>query len=200
MTTLTVGRAATLASISLATITLALMLPSGAELAAASSGAGSPASAQAGSTPAPRIALVDTERIIASSKAGRAMRADLEQYGRQVEAELGTRQQVLKDLQARLAAAREAGNSEAIRQLEEAVQAKDTELRRQRDDAAREYKKRQDAALVTIEAQVMPAINTVAREGGYNLVFRKFESGLVYADDAMDITNVVVARMDATTP
>lgn len=128
------------------------------------------------------------------------MRADLEQYGRQVEAELGTRQQVLKDLQARLAAAREAGNSEAIRQLEEAVQAKDTELRRQRDDAAREYKKRQDAALVTIEAQVMPAINTVAREGGYNLVFRKFESGLVYADDAMDITNVVVARMDATTP
>ena len=31
---------------------------------------------------------------------------------------------------------------------------------------------------------------------GYTMIFRKFESGLIYADEAIDITNVVIQRMD----
>ncbi len=68
------------------------------------------------------------------------------------------------------------------------------------DDANREYTKMRDAELAKIDARVMPVINVVAKEGGYNLVFRKFESGLIYADDAMDITNTVIAKLDAATP
>jgi len=29
------------------------------------------------------------------------------------------------------------------------------------------------------------------------MIFRKFESGLIYADDAIDITSAVVQRLDA---
>ena len=36
----------------------------------------------------------------------------------------------------------------------------------------------------------MPVINQVGKELGYTLIFRKFESGLIYADEAIDITNV----------
>ena len=34
----------------------------------------------------------------------------------------------------------------------------------------------------------MPVINQVGKELGYTLIFRKFESGLIYADEAIDIT------------
>ncbi len=35
----------------------------------------------------------------------------------------------------------------------------------------------------------MPVINQVGKEQGYTLIFRKFESGLIYADEAVDITD-----------
>lgn len=198
--TTTAGRAATFIFLSLATFTLILVLPSGGELAAASPAAGLREAMQTGSTPAPRIAVIDTERIVTSSKIGVALRTALEQLGKQVEAELSTKQTEVKDLQARLAEAQRAGNAAETRTVQDALQVKETELRRRQDDATREYNKKRDDELAKIDARVMPVVNLVAKEGGYNLIFRKFESGLIYADDAMDITNVVIARLDAATP
>jgi outer membrane protein len=196
----TLRHTATFALLSLATIVLILVLPSGGELVTASSAAEPPLSMQTGSTPAPRIAVVDTERIITSSKAGRAVTTALEQFGKQVQTDLGAMQTEVRDLQARLQEARSAGNADAAKTLQDSLAVKETELRRRQDDANREYTKLRDDGLAKIEARVMPVINVVAKEGGYNLVFRKFESGLIYADDAMDITNVVIAKLDAATP
>ncbi|MBK6316247.1 MAG: OmpH family outer membrane protein [Blastocatellia bacterium] len=77
---------------------LILVLPSGGELVTASSAAEPPLSMQTGSTPAPRIAVVDTERIITSSKAGRAVTTALEQFGKQVQTDLGAMQTEVRDL------------------------------------------------------------------------------------------------------
>ena len=49
-----------------------------------------------------------------------------------------------------------------------------------------------------VDQQVMPVINQVGKELGYTLIFRKFESGLIYADEAIDITKSVIQRLDAT--
>ena len=47
-----------------------------------------------------------------------------------------------------------------------------------------------------IDERVMPVINQVGKELGYTMIFRKFESGLIYADDAIDITGVIIQRLD----
>ena len=52
----------------------------------------------------------------------------------------------------------------------------------------RELNKAQRAGFGEIDQRVMPVINQVGKEGGYTLIFHKFESGLVYADEAVDIT------------
>ncbi len=50
--------------------------------------------------------------------------------------------------------------------------------------------------LAQIDQRVMPVINQVGKDLGYTLIFRKFESGLIYADEAIDITSVVIQRLD----
>ena len=40
-------------------------------------------------------------------------------------------------------------------------------------------------------------INAVGREFGYAMIFNKYQSGLVYADDAIDVTNLVIERFNA---
>ena len=48
-----------------------------------------------------------------------------------------------------------------------------------------------------IERQVMPIINDVGTELGYTLIFNKFESGLVFALDSADITDMILQRFDS---
>ncbi len=43
----------------------------------------------------------------------------------------------------------------------------------------------------------MPVINQAGKDLGYTLIFRKFESGLIYADEAIDITTIIIQRLDA---
>jgi Skp family chaperone for outer membrane proteins len=49
-----------------------------------------------------------------------------------------------------------------------------------------------------IERQILPVIDKLGQEQGYTLIFNKFQSGLVYADDAVDITADVITRLDAS--
>ena len=43
----------------------------------------------------------------------------------------------------------------------------------------------------------MPIIAQIGKEKGYVLIFRKFESGLIYAADEVDITSEIIKRIDA---
>lgn len=43
----------------------------------------------------------------------------------------------------------------------------------------------------------MPIIEQAGQEFGYTLIFNKFQSGLVYADEAADITPLIIQRFDA---
>jgi len=167
-----------------------------AGLPAAAQKAAAPAAAPAASGPI-RIAVIDTEKILLSSSAGKKAVADLKKLQDQREKELGARAQELKDLQAKLNDGRLSLAQDKLADMSKQYEEKEIALRRAQDDATRELTKKRDEMLASIDDKVMPVINQVGKELGYTLIFRKFESGLIYADDAVDITNIVVQRIDA---
>jgi outer membrane protein len=160
-----------------------------------------PAAAQA---PAPaaapgtiRIAVIDTEQILLNSQAGKKALADLKQLQEQKEKELQTRQQEIKDLQAKASDGKLSLSQDKLEELDKQIEDRVIALRRLQDDANRDLNKRKDDVLAQIDQKVMPVINQVGKELGYTLIFRKFESGLIYADEAIDITKSVIQRLDA---
>lgn len=167
-----------------------------AGLPAAAQKTAAPAAAPAASGPI-RIAVIDTEKILLSSNAGKKAVADLKKLQEQREKELGARAQELKDLQAKLNDGRLSLAQDKLADLSKQYEEKEIALRRAQDDATRELTKKRDEMLASIDDKVMPVINQVGKELGYTLIFRKFESGLIYADDGVDITNVVIQRIDA---
>jgi outer membrane protein len=161
-----------------------------------------PAAAQAAPAAAPaasgplRIAVIDTEKILLSSVAGKKAVADLKKLQDQREKELGARAQELKDLQAKINDGRLSLAQDKLADLSKQYEEKEIGLRRAQDDATRELNKKRDDMLAQIDERVMPVINQVGKELGYTMIFRKFESGLIYADDGIDITNAVIQRLD----
>ncbi len=138
-----------------------------------------------------KIGTVDTEKILLTSNLGKAAMEQVKKLQENKEVQLRTMQQEIKDLQTRVQSGR--GPADGAAQLT----AKTNALRRAQDDATREINAARDKILGDIDTKVMPVIDIVAKEMKYAFIFRKFESGLIYADESTDITNVIIARMNS---
>ncbi len=64
------------------------------------------------------------------------------------------------------------------------------------DDAQRELDDARRVALEGLEERILPVIDAVGKEQGMTLIFNKFQSGLVYADETVDITDEVIRRFN----
>lgn len=144
-----------------------------------------------------KVAVIDTEKILLTSTTGKAALADLKKMQERKEAEIIARQKAVKDLQASIAEGQrlltQAKLSVMNKQLEDLL----VGLERFQDDSNRELTAKKDDILAAFDARVMPVINQIAKEQKYSFIFRKFESGLIFADDSYDITNVIIQRLDA---
>ena len=150
----------------------------------------SPATAQ---TPPTKLAVVDVNKVLTASKPGRAAYDSLKKHQDAKVAEVRAMENSIKQLEA----TRTPQNAATV---DPQINDKRLAMRRAAEDADKAVQAERDKALQALEVKVKPVVDAVAKELKLAVVFNKFESGLVYADDSADITNVVIQRLDAATP
>lgn len=146
-----------------------------------------------------KIGVIDTRRIVIESNTGKTAMEQLNQIQQQKQQDLEAKQQEVEQLRNRLNEGRLSLAEDRLQEMQAELEAKVVELRRFQEDAAAELERRRGTALKAIEEKVMPVINQVGEEQGYAMIFNKFESGLVFADEAVDITSLVIQRLDGGT-
>lgn len=148
----------------------------------------------------PKIGVIDTERVLLASETGKKALTDLKKLQETKEGQVKGLQQEIKDLQTKIQDGRMSLAQDKLSDMEKQLEDKVIGLRRLQDDATRELNKKRDEVLAQIDQKVMPIINQAGKDLGYTLIFRKFESGLIYADEAIDITNQIIQRLDGSAP
>jgi Skp family chaperone for outer membrane proteins len=145
-----------------------------------------------------KIAVIDIERIAAESNEGKALFEDLKVENDKLQAESQRRQQEIADLQAKL-------NSEILSQdarlrLQRDVERKRTEAQRWLEDAQAEFEAKRQDGEVKFQEKLGPVVEAVAQENGIGLIFRA-TPGLTFVLDAnLDISPLVVQKLDAGGP
>lgn len=146
----------------------------------------------------PKIAVIDVVKLLEESEPGRAgiesLRALQKQKNDQAQALTGE----VADLRQRIADGQLALAQDKLEELQKQLEEKAIALKRFQDDANRELQTGQQRMLKEIQDKVMPIINQVGQEGGYSMIFNKFESGLVFASEAIDITDTVMERLNSS--
>ncbi len=159
------------------------------------------ASTLAAQAPAPaagmRIAVIDVQRILIDSAPGKETLARLKQLQDRKLAEAKTQQDEINALRQKINDGRLSLTEDKLAEMEKQAEDKVISFRRFQDDADRELQKAREQAFDDIEKRVLPIINQVGAEGGYTMIFNKFGSGLVFADDKIDITAQVIERFNA---
>jgi outer membrane protein len=162
-----------------------------------------PANAQSAAAPAPaagtvKIGVIEVQRIVQESAVGKESLARVQKLQQAKQEDLVKRQKELRDLEQKIQDQGKSLSEDAMEKVQKDYQAKAVELKRFQDDAQRELEEAQRKELGDLEKRIMPVINEVAREQGYQLVFNKFNSGLLFADDkSVDLTEAVITKFNS---
>jgi len=142
------------------------------------------------------IAVIDVQRVVSESDPGKGALQKLKavQDGKIQEGQ--ALQQELATLQEQFNKQRFTVSETRLAELNKEMEDKTISIRRFEDDAKRELEEARRRELGGLEERILPIINQIGEERGITLIFNKFQSGLVYADDAVDITDDVILRFN----
>ena len=143
-----------------------------------------------------KVAVIDVQRVVTESDPGKGALLKLKQLQDQKMEEGKGLQQELDALRDRFNKQRFTLAEDKLRELEKQVEDQTIAMKRFQDDASRELEETRRRELDALEQRIMPIIDQLGKEQGLTLIFNKFQSGLVYADNTVDITDEVIRRFN----
>lgn len=142
------------------------------------------------------VAVIDIQRVVTDSDAGKESLARLQQLQDAKIAEGRAIQEQGDALREQLSKQRFTLTEAKVAELTKQIEDTGIAMQRFQDDAQRELDEARRSALGGLEERILPVIDEVGKERGMTLIFNKFQAGLVYADEAVDITDEVIRRFN----
>src|ERR1043165_2082075 len=154
-----------------------------------------PALAQS-SAPA-RVAVIDVNKVRSQSAAGKAAAAKLKQLQDDKMARAQKLDDEIKQLDSDINTKKISLSEEKLADMQKQLSDKKIAMQRFAQDADRELQEARDRVMADINTKIMPVVDKIGKEMGLAAIFNKFESGLIYASDAIDITDKVITEFNA---
>jgi outer membrane protein len=146
-----------------------------------------------------RFAVIDVQRVLNTSVAGKAAQDRLKKMQDDKLTRANKMQEDMKALDTEINTKKLSLSEDKLADLQKQLADKQVALQRYGQDADKELGEARDKELVTLEGKIKPVIDQIGKEMGLAAIFNKFESGLVYASDAIDITDTVIKRFNDAT-
>lgn len=143
------------------------------------------------------IGVVDFQKILANSEAGKQAQAEIEKKGKAMEADLKAKGAELEESKTRF-------DREALVMSQEKRAEKERELRIKLmdfKDKEKQYKQEFNSFNMELVGQFRTEIFKIAEEigkkEGFLLILEKRESGILYAPSSIDITDRIIQKYNA---
>ncbi len=156
-----------------------------------------PAMAQTGAPS--RIAVINVQRVLVESNQGKIARAHLEKLAAEKSEKAKKMQSEIEALEKDIQTKRLSLSADKLAELQKQDDDKKVSLQRYAQDADRDLKAEEQKELLELEKAIRPVIDQLGKEMGFAAIFNKMESGLVYASDAIDITDTMLKRFNEAT-
>ncbi|MGV3518758.1 OmpH family outer membrane protein [Luteitalea sp.] len=147
-----------------------------------------------------RVAFVDFNRVAAVSKEGKALASRIATLRTQKESEAQARSKEVASLESKLTQGTALLNDAAREQLRKQFEKAQVDFQRFTQDAQAEVAQVQRELEQAFLQKAFPLIGAVAKEKSLWAVFSVGEGGLVWREPALDISEEIAKRLDATAP
>ena len=145
----------------------------------------------------PKIGIVDFQRILETSSAGKMAMAEINKRGKKMEADLKKKGGEIEAIKKKL-------EREALVMSKEMREEKEREIRININDFKTlqkkymaEFKEYEKRLISRIQAQVFVIISEIGKKEGYLLIIEKREAGVMYYPNTIDMTDQLIQKYNA---
>ena len=147
-----------------------------------------------------KIGVVDFQKVLETSNIGKTAQNEINNKGKQMEADLKTRGSEIEELEKKL-------------DRESLVMSKDVREEKQRDLRIKigdfkslqqqytgDFRTLENKIIGKIQKEVVEVVQSIGKKEGYTLIVEKRTGGVVYAPTTIDITDQVIQAYNAMPP
>jgi outer membrane protein len=145
-----------------------------------------------------KIAVVDSAKAFQTSAEGKRALAQFQDRDAKIKGDIQKLDDALRALENRLNTGRLTMTQEALAATQADIEKKTTERKRYEEDATRDFQQFQANIVNRIRTEMVGIIDALAKERSIDLVLDLQNSGAAYANPAIDITDEIVRRYDAS--
>ena len=142
------------------------------------------------------VYVVDMQKVISESIAGKAAKNDIEAELKKREGALSKTQNDLKAMKAELDSQSSVLSKEALKAKQEALILKDKEFQKTYQENREALAKKNNDSIGKIVTEIDAIVKKIAKDKEYRLVLEKDQRVVLYVADEYDITDAVLKQLN----
>ncbi len=158
------------------------------------------ASMGVGAADVAKIGLVDYQRVLDNSSAGKAAEAHMAKKHEEMKAELQKMEKEVVDLKDKLEREALVMNKETRDEKEREFRMKVNDLQFMEKKYVGDLKEQERESIGKIQKEIGEVVKEMGKQGGYFLILEKRECGAIYYPDSMDLTDKVIETYNKKSP
>lgn len=143
-----------------------------------------------------RLAIVDVQRVVNDSIAGKAAKSNLEGQINKAKLKLAGLKSEFEKQKSELEKQSTILSGAALEQRKEALGKKQVDFQRAYQDMQQELAKANDKEIGKVIKQVNEVVNELADKRGYVFVFERDRQSVLFASGRLDITEEIISALD----
>ncbi|MEN8159468.1 MAG: OmpH family outer membrane protein [Myxococcota bacterium] len=143
-----------------------------------------------------KIGIVDVEQALTSTEDGKAAFEEIKRKAREARAEVSPMMDQRKVLAEELQGKKYVLSDDALFQKQVQLAELENKIKSKLEELDGQLKIEQGKMLAPLETRMRTVIETIGKEKGFTLILQRNNPYLIYSREALDITDMVVARFN----
>ena len=141
-----------------------------------------------------KVGLIDFQKVLDISDAGKEAQARINKEGKQMETDLKAKGAEIEAMRKRLEQERMVSSKEALEERGRELRIRINDFKTLQKRYAKEAREIQFKEMDKIKKDVFKLVEDLGKSGGYDLIVERQEGGIVYFPDKIDLTDKLVKQ------
>ncbi|MGD9972976.1 MAG: OmpH family outer membrane protein [Desulfatirhabdiaceae bacterium] len=147
-----------------------------------------------------KIAVVDFQKILEVSNAGKAAQAEINKQGKQMESDLKEKGSEIEDMEKKLDRESLVMSKEMRDEKQRDLRIKVSDFKALQQKYMEDFKLLENKIISKIQKEVVEIIQEYGKKDNFMLIVEKRTGGVIYAQQAVDITESIIQLYNAQSP
>ncbi|MBF0201661.1 MAG: OmpH family outer membrane protein [Desulfamplus sp.] len=139
-----------------------------------------------------KIGIIDFQKILSASSAGKLASEIMNKKGKEMEDDIKARESELMELQKKLERESLVMGKDKSEEKQRELRIKANDLKSLKNSYVNEFKELQAQHFNRIKNEVLGLTREMGAKEGFTMIIERNESGVMYLDDSIDITDKVI--------